>query len=197
MVGNSVNDLKLAVYSDASFAGDTGCSKSTTGGVLCLVGDKTFVPLNWICKKQGAVSHSSTEAEIIALDAVLRVEGVPCLNLWSDNVECIHPVKRIFRKAETRNESAYGRYDLISFEYMDWVPPSLPPLRDNGVQLVFVEDNDAVLKMCVKARYPNLKYCPRTHRVDLDWLFLLIKTDPCVVGRYIHTKLQIADLLRA
>ncbi len=125
-----MNKLKLAAYSNASFAGDLQDSKSTTGGVLCLVGPRTFVPLSWICKKQGAVSHSSTEAEIIALDTVLRVEGVPCLNLWSAIVECMHPVTRKFRKAETRNESAYGRYDIISLEYVDWVPPSLPPLRE-------------------------------------------------------------------
>ena len=50
---------------DASFAGDAGNSKSITGGLLCLVEPKTFVPLNWRCKKKGAVSHSSTGAEIV------------------------------------------------------------------------------------------------------------------------------------
>ena len=60
MVGDPVTDMKLAVYSDASFAGDLTDSKSTTGGVLCLVGPRTFVPLTRICKKQGAISHSST-----------------------------------------------------------------------------------------------------------------------------------------
>ena len=33
-------------------------------------------------KKQGAVSHSSTEAEVISLDAALRLEGTACLTLW-------------------------------------------------------------------------------------------------------------------
>ena len=65
MIGNPIEELRLAVYSDASFAADIGDTKSTTGGVLGFVGTKSFVPLNWICKKQGAVSDSSTEAEII------------------------------------------------------------------------------------------------------------------------------------
>ena len=29
------------------------------------------------------ISHSSSEAEVIALDATLRLEGIPCLTLWS------------------------------------------------------------------------------------------------------------------
>ena len=79
LVGDPPEDLKIAVYSDVSFAGDLKDSKSTTGGVVCLVGPNTFVPLTWICKKQGAVSHSSTEAEIIALDTMIRLEGLLCL----------------------------------------------------------------------------------------------------------------------
>ena len=90
MVGDSPNSMKLAVYSDASFAGDLQDSKSTTGGVLCLVGPQTFVPLTWICKKQGAVSHSSTEAEIVGLDTMIRLEGIPALNLWSQVVDVIN-----------------------------------------------------------------------------------------------------------
>ena len=41
-------------------------SKSTTGGTLCVFGSHTFVPKSWMCKKQTAVSHSSTESEIIS-----------------------------------------------------------------------------------------------------------------------------------
>ena len=29
----------------------------------------TFVPISWVCKKQTSFSHSSTESEIISLDA--------------------------------------------------------------------------------------------------------------------------------
>ena len=39
----------------------------------------TFVPISWMCKKQTSVSHSSTESEIISLDAGLRLDGFPHL----------------------------------------------------------------------------------------------------------------------
>ena len=67
-LGDDLKDLKLALYSDASFADDLATSKSCTGAVLSIVGPRTNVPLTWLCKKQTAVSHSSTESEIVALD---------------------------------------------------------------------------------------------------------------------------------
>ena len=33
-------------------------------------------------RKQTSVSHSSTESEIISLDAELRLDGIPALDLW-------------------------------------------------------------------------------------------------------------------
>ena len=36
-----------------------------------------------MCKKQTSVSHSSTESEIISLDAGLRLDGIPALDLWN------------------------------------------------------------------------------------------------------------------
>ena len=35
-----------------------------------------------MCKKQTSVSHSSTESEVIALDAGLRLDGITALDLW-------------------------------------------------------------------------------------------------------------------
>ena len=49
---------------------------------LCIFGSHTFVPIRWMCKKQNSVSHSSTESEIISLDAGLRLNGVLALDLW-------------------------------------------------------------------------------------------------------------------
>ena len=48
----------------------------------CVFGNQTFVPISWMCKKQTSVSHSSTESEIISLDAGLRLDGIPALDLW-------------------------------------------------------------------------------------------------------------------
>ena len=51
------------------------------------------MPVTWVCKKHGAVSHSSTEAEVIALDAALRLEGLPALMLWDTVIEVLSPKK--------------------------------------------------------------------------------------------------------
>ena len=47
-------------------------------GHCAFLGSHTFVPISWMCKKQTSVSHSSTESEIISLDAGLRLDG----ELW-------------------------------------------------------------------------------------------------------------------
>ena len=70
-------------FQDSDFAGDLEDSKSTSGGTLCVFGSHTFVPISWMCKKQTSGSHSSTESEIISLDAGLRLDGFPALDLWS------------------------------------------------------------------------------------------------------------------
>ena len=74
----------------ADFAGDLEDSKSSSGGTLCILGSHTFVTMSWMCKKQTAVSHSSTETEIISLDAGLRLDGLPALELWDLIVAVLH-----------------------------------------------------------------------------------------------------------
>ena len=42
--------------------------------------------------KQTSVSHSSTEAEMISLDAGLSTDGIPALTLWDLVIEVFHSV---------------------------------------------------------------------------------------------------------
>ena len=70
-------------------------SKSTSGGTLCVFGSHTFVPISGMCKKQTAVSHSSTESEIISLDTGLRMDGLPALELWDLIVSVLGNVSRV------------------------------------------------------------------------------------------------------
>ena len=42
-------------------------------------------------KKQISVSHSSSEVEVIALDAVVRMEGIPMLMFWNSMLEVLYP----------------------------------------------------------------------------------------------------------
>ena len=69
--------------------------KSTSGGTLCIFGSHTFVPISWMCKKLTSVSHSSTESEIISLDAGLRLDGLPALESWDLIVSVLGSVSQI------------------------------------------------------------------------------------------------------
>ena len=202
-VGDAPGKCWLAMFSDASFAGDLRDSKSTSGGILCLVGPNTFVPISWICKKQGAVSHSTAEAEVISLDAGVRLEGLPALSLWSLVIDVFEPNPMGTRSLKMQGKIAdlthqerleLRRQTLDTFGSIDFVPPSLPICWGRG-ELYALEDNDAVIKMCVKGRSPNLRHVARTHRVDLDWLFDRVKQDPGLYIKYVGTKEQMADIL--
>ena len=64
-VGDAPERCGLFLFCDASFASDIPHSKSTSGAFLALVGPNTFCPITWLVKRQGAVTHSSSEAEIV------------------------------------------------------------------------------------------------------------------------------------
>ena len=86
----TAKQCRLGLFQDSDFAGDLEDSKSTSGGTLCIFGIHTFVPISWMCKKQTSVSHSSTESEIISLDAGLRLDGIPAIDLWDLIVAVLH-----------------------------------------------------------------------------------------------------------
>ena len=48
-----------------------------------------------MCKKQTSASHSSTEPEVILLDAGLRMDGLLALDLWDLSVEVLGTTPRI------------------------------------------------------------------------------------------------------
>ena len=81
-IGDHIDQLRLVLYVDADFASDLRTSKSTSGAYVCLVGPQSFFPIVSLCKKQGCVSHSSTEAEIISLEHAMRNEALPLIALW-------------------------------------------------------------------------------------------------------------------
>ena len=89
-MGNTAKQCRLGLFQDSDFAGDLEDSKSTSGATLCVFGSHTFVPISWMCKKQTSVSHSSTESEIISLDAGLRLDGIPALDFWDLIVTVLH-----------------------------------------------------------------------------------------------------------
>ena len=99
-VGNTAQHCRLGSLQDSDFAGHLEDSKSTSGVILCTCGSHTFVPISWMCKKQTSISHSSTEAEVISLDAGLRMDGVPALDLWDLAIEALHSSPHQTNKAK-------------------------------------------------------------------------------------------------
>ena len=150
---------------------------------MCIFGSHTFVPISWMCKKHTSVSHSSTESEIISLDAGLRMDGIPALTLWDLVIEVFHsePNKTEGPKRELRgNPSATVKSNMhhpISVKHTNVIPTNIdhiPSNTKNSVSLAMLyvfEDNEAVIKMIIKGRSPTMRHVSLTHRVVLGWLF--------------------------
>ena len=206
-VWNAAQQCRLGLFQDSVFAGDLEDSKSTSGGVLCIFGSHTFVPISWMCKKQTSVSHSSTEAEILSLDASSRMDGIPALILWDLVVEIFHSVPNKIEqpKEELRGNSLQAtkpsKHNLIQFKHTNVISTDIDHIPANTVHfgasamLCVFEDNEAVIKMIIKGRSPTMRHVSRTHRVALDWLFDRMNLDPKIQIRYIDSKHQIADIL--
>ena len=70
---------ELVGYADSSWADDIETRRSTSGILLLYNG----VPVHWRSTRQNIVAHSTTEAELIALDLIAR-ETMWFRNLLSD-----------------------------------------------------------------------------------------------------------------
>ena len=77
------------------------------GEILCIFGSRTSVPITRMCKKQTSVSHSSTESEIISLDACLRMDGLAALGKWDVVIGVLHSSKNTtINPRSTRNSKS-------------------------------------------------------------------------------------------
>ena len=207
--GNTAQQYRLGLFQDSDFAGDLEDSKSTSGGILCIFGSRTFVPISWLCKKQTSVSHSSTEAEIISLDAGLRMDGTPALDLWDLVIEVFHSSPNQTNKTKDVREPRANlsartppnmrsqiptKHTNLDLTNIDHVPSSGNHSGSSAMLYVF-EDNEAVIKMIIKGLSPTMRHVSRNHRVALDWLFDKINLDSKFKNRYIDTNHQLADIL--
>ena len=165
---------------------------------MCIFGSHTFVPTSWMCKKQTAVSHSSTESEIISLDTGLRLDGLPALELWDLIVSVLGNVSRVSDRSGQpvcdihKHHKSHKKIDVM--KYIDAVPSNVQSARQESLLYVF-EDNEAVIKMIIFGRSPTMRHVSRTHRVALEWLFDRINLDSKIQIKYIDTKNQLADTL--
>ena len=156
-MGNTANQCRVRLFQDSDFAGDLEDSKSTSGGTLCVFGSHTFVPISWMCKKQTSVSHSSTESEIISLDAGLRLDELPALELWDLIVSVLGNMTQTTERQGRpvimdRSQRSQGKTNALND--IDCVPSNVQSSHQEALLYVF-EDNEAVIKMIIKGRSPQ------------------------------------------
>ena len=163
-MGNAAQHCRLGLFEDSDFAGDLEDSKSATGGVLCIFGSPTFVPISWMCKKQTSVSHSSTESEIISLDAGLRMDGSLAVDLWGTTPRIPTRTRACTRETGAKNQST-PKIKQVSDQNVDLSHivrlPSNVRLSEKESQLYIFEDNEAVIKMLIKGRSPTMRHVSR------------------------------------
>ena len=165
-------------------------------------GSRTFVPISWMCKKQTSVSHSSTESEIISLDAGLRI---PALDLWDIVMDVLcstqgnansnrHQLTGNQSKNKDHTQTQANDHQTSWFSNMDQVPVNAHTSHCVSSLYIF-EDSEAVIKMINKGRRTTMRHVSRTHRVALDWLFDRINLNPKIQIKHVDTKNQLADML--
>ena len=125
-VGNTAKQCRLDCFETLT---------STSGGTLCIFGSHTIVPISWMCKKQTAVSHSSTESEIISFDTGLRLDGLPPLELWDLIVSVFGSVSQISDRTGRpvdieRNKKSQGKINVM--QNIDSVPSNVQSSRQEA-----------------------------------------------------------------
>ena len=121
--------------------------------------------------------------EIISLDACLRMDGIPALDLWDLVIEVFHSSPNQLNHTKDQVQGNLSRHqtstpktkpgfqhDNFDLNNVDCVPSNAKFSRF-VVMLYIFEDSEAVIKMITKSRCPRMRYVSRTHRVALDWLF--------------------------
>ena len=164
--GNTEKQFRLGQFQDSDFAGDLEDSKSTSGGTLCIFGSHTFVPISWMCKKQTSVSHSSTESEIISLDAGLRLDGIPALDLWDLIVSVLGNTLQtpdrsgqpVVNGDKDHGPNKRSQRMINVLNNIDCVPSNVQFSHLEALLYMF-EDNEAVIKMIIKGKKPDNETC--------------------------------------
>ena len=136
-------------------------------GSLMYLWKPNVCSISWMCKKQTSISHSSTKSEIISLDAGLRMDGLPPLDLWDMVIEVLRSTnntKRPIRlapgnwcrtgnhssnKTKTKTPTERHNRDVDQLSNVDHVPSNTHSSQGES-QLYIFEDNEAVIKMLSK-----------------------------------------------
>ena len=160
-VRNTAQQCRLGLFQDSDFPRDLEDSKLTSGGVLCIFGCRRFVSMKWMCKKQTSVSHSSTEAEIISLDADWRMDGIPALDLRDLVCEVFHSSPNRLNNTKGQWQANLSR-NTTSNKYTQ-SKTKVPTQHDNLMW--------TMLAVCRRTRsFLDLVRCRTSWRTTKQWL---------------------------
>jgi len=94
-IGDDIHNVILQTFVDSDYAGDQTTLKSTSGGWLELSGPSTRFVIDFVSKRQAVVRRSSTEAEVVAADTVIRRNTLPLATLL-EMIQDVPPLSSTF-----------------------------------------------------------------------------------------------------
>ena len=159
------------------------------------------------CVRNKLQFRTVQQSKIMSLDAGLRLDGFPALDLWDLIVTALTETRfRVIKNGEIRartkfvqnphklplRKKSHGMIDDLN--NVDFMSSNVHSSRQEALLYIF-EDNEAVIKMITKGRSPTMRHVSRTRRVALGWLLDRINLDHKIQIKYIDTKTQLADIL--
>ena len=133
----------------------------------------------------------------MAAEQGIRCEGLQALTFWEFVVDLLSESHKSGAATGGDTQAKPNSMELNPYsekfepaKYFAYTRPRGPTITD----LIIAEDNQAVIKIIQKARSMALRHLPRTHRIDLQWLFEVC-SNPRVQIRYVNTLQQIVDLI--
>ena len=147
------------------------------------------------------IFRCSAESEVFSLDADLRMDGIPALDLWNLIIDVMHSnsnqkqkdkqARGILSRSKALKKFNFQFNTPVSQGYLelsndDFVPSNVNSCH-KGTMLYIFEDNEAVIKMIMKGRRHTLRRISRNHRITLDWLFDRITFDPKIQIRCVKS----------
>jgi hypothetical protein len=126
-VGDNIDEIKPHLYADADFAGCHVTQRSTSGGHLVIEGPNTRIPIIGRSVRQGCISTSTPEAEIVAAFQAYKNILLPTYDMWDallpsgyravfheDNQACI----RVIKSGRNPTMKHLGRVHRVSIGWL-------------------------------------------------------------------------------
>ena len=170
-VGNSAQQCGLGLFQDCDFA-EILKTQNRLQEDFCAYLEVTRLFPQVGCVRNGtSVSHSSMEAQILSLDAGLRMDGSPALDLWDFVIEVLHSSSNqpenskknvqgnLLRDTPSRKQTENKVKTPIQHNDLELCNvhnfSSNVKSSQSGAVLYVFEDDEAVVKMIIKGRSPN------------------------------------------